>query len=75
MNKAIMYVAVAAMAICIGKKAMPEKEYHSDILLKNVEALANNENGTPMFCLGSGNVCCPDTKDKVEYMIRPFNLE
>lgn len=45
-----------------------------DLLLKNVEALAWGEGGYSR-CLGLGDVDCPFSKTKVEYVMSGYSLE
>lgn len=52
-----------------------EESELNDLLLKNVEALADNEYDSTVSCLGRGSVDCPHTKVKVEYVMGGYNLE
>ena len=51
------------------------KDELSNLLLKNVEALADSESGPAVNCLSSGSVDCPHTKVKVKYVIEDYSLE
>ncbi|WP_373175473.1 NVEALA domain-containing protein [Bacteroides eggerthii] len=52
-----------------------EKSELSDLLLKNVEALADNEYDSTVSCLGRGSVDCPHTNVKVKYVMGGYSLE
>lgn len=52
-----------------------EKTELSDLLLKNVEALADNECVSKVYCWGSGSVDCPIADAKVEYVMEGYSLE
>ena len=46
----------------------------NDVLLENVEALANFENKLPMYCEGSGSVRCPGNGVWVNAVYEGYSL-
>lgn len=69
----ISLCAVSAItAFCSQKSSDKQMD---DLLLKNVEALAWGEGGGYSHCLGLGDVDCPFSKTKVEYVMSGYNLE
>lgn len=46
-----------------------------ELLLENVEALASEEVGGPVDCLGIGEVDCPRAHEKVKYVMSGYSLE
>lgn len=69
----ISLCAVSAItAFCSQKSSDKQMD---DLLLKNVEALAWGEGGGYTKCLGLGDVDCPFSKTKVEYVMSGYSLE
>lgn len=46
----------------------------SNVLLQNVEALANGETPSQTACIGSGSVDCPIMSDKVKYVSQGYSF-
>lgn len=68
----ISLCAVSAItAFCSQKSSGKQMD---DLLLKNVEALAWGEGGYS-HCLGLGDVDCPYSETKVEYVMSGYSLE
>lgn len=74
MKKLGMWAVVALVAFLVGKSAKPENKPVNDVVVKNVEALADVvESGSIVSCYGSGKVDC--LGDKVYYKLyEPNNL-
>ena len=69
MKKLGMWAVVALVAFLVGKSAKPENKPVNDVVVKNVEALADVvESGSIVSCYGSGKVDC--LGDKVYYKWR-----
>lgn len=66
-----LLIVVTATYFCVNS----EKAELSDLLLKNVEALADNEYDSTTSCLGSGSVDCPFINVKVKYVMGGYSLE
>lgn len=66
-----LLMVVTAIYFCVNS----EKTELSDLLLKNVEALADNEYDSAVHCFGNGSVDCPHTNVKVEYVMGGYSLE
>ena len=66
-----LLMVVTATYFCVN----PEKTELSDLLLKNVEALADNEYDSPTRCYGSGSVDCPYSEHNVKYVVGGYSLE
>lgn len=72
MKKIILVFAVIILAVlAIGKNS--NKEVMDELLLDNVEALADGEYDGE-WCIGIGNLSC-DTGEKVEYIVTNISLE
>lgn len=67
----LVFVVVLIAVLAIGKNS--NKEMVGEILLDNVEALANGEYAGES-CFGGGNVTC-HTGEKVEFIIKNYSLE
>lgn len=46
-----------------------------DIILNNIEALADNEYSQYIFCKGEGDEECPKTNKKVELVVKLLSSE
>ena len=76
MQKLIFILIVSALAIWIGNKAKNTPIAMNDVVLENIEALVNGENGLPVICTSSGNYICPNFGENVGeiyigYSLRP----
>ena len=77
MQKVFLVLFVGALGIFIGFRTMKTPAITNDLLLENVEALADMENsGSDMsvMCLMSGESKCPDGGVKVKYVIEGLSL-
>lgn len=52
-----------------------EKEGLDNLLLENIEALADEEYDDTAKCYGRGSVDCPYTDVKVRYVMEGYSLE
>ena len=76
MQKMFFILIVSALAIWIGNKAKNTPIAMNDVVLENIEALADGENGLPVLCRASGNYICPNFGENVGeiyigYSLRP----
>jgi len=60
-------------AWAVSEQNQPKQE-PDELLLRNIEALANNEDGKSYACFGSGEVKCPNTGVKVKHYNDYFSL-
>ena len=63
MNKNILKVVLSAAVVAVAGYGMYEnqlKENLSDVMLENVEALANGEYEQGVICYGRGQLDCPN---------------
>jgi len=60
MQKVFLILGVCVLGVFICLQSVNEQAVVKDVVLENVEALANVENRLPMNCIGSGEVKCPD---------------
>ena len=76
MKKNIMYAtAIIIVATILAIKAERTKPM-SDIVLANVEALADNEGSeNQYYCYGTGSVRCPYSGKLVAGYIKRYNLK
>ena len=67
-----LYLSVLIAALAIGgwslRKSQMAETITSDLLLNNVEAIAGGESGGSSRCVGSGNITCPATGEKVDWV-------
>ena len=74
MKKLGMWAVVALAGFLIGKSAGLEVKPMSDVVVKNVEALASATESEEYYdCYGSGKVDCLG-KEKVEYAWKGYGL-
>ncbi len=76
MQKFFLILFVVALAVLVGHKTMKSSIVMDDVILKNMEALADGENGLPVLCRASGNYICPNFGENVGeiyigYSLRP----
>lgn len=69
----MLLVAITGIVMVISglfRATLSQEEQISNLVLDNIEALANGEGTTTAFCYGEGSVLCPDgTKaEVVEYL-------
>ena len=58
MQKVFLILFVGVLGIWVSRQTQ-DTPMMNDVLLENVEALANFENKLPMYCEGFGGVKCP----------------
>lgn len=57
------------------QQGMDSENVFSDLVLENIEALAEGESEDGVYhCYGSGDIDCPRTDHKVVYVFGPFDL-
>lgn len=71
--KVILPVAAVAASILFFNTEKPSS-HMSDLLLQNVEALAENEKPVNVECGGTGSVDCPINGVKVKYVFQKLSL-
>lgn len=74
MKKVYLLFMVALVAAVILGKVSYQEEVTDELLLSNIEALAAYEGPSSRYCVGSGNVKCPDGT-KAKYVVRLYDLE
>lgn len=74
MQKLVFILIVSALAIWVGNKAAKTPIAMNDVILKNIDALADGESGTRITCDWSGNLSCPNTGDKVGAVYEGYSL-
>lgn len=72
--KALLFLILVVLCVCFGSQQGNElKSLEMDqLLLNNVEALANDE-GVNYFCYGEGDIECYGVK--VEFKVEGLNLD
>lgn len=73
MQKVFLVLFVGALGIFIGFRTMKTPAITNDLLLENVEALAEYENSLPIICDGSGSFSCPLNGEKYGYVYKRKN--
>lgn len=74
MKKLGLLFVVALATIAISEKMSQHGEVANELVMSNIEALATIEDVQYGYCVGSGEVDCPDGT-KAEYVIGVYNLE
>lgn len=67
MKTRLIFFSVALIICGLGYFQQRNREARSELLLSNIEALANDEN-VNADCIGIGSVDCPINSDKVLYV-------
>lgn len=74
-RKTVLCAAIAALVAAAFLQANASKETLDSLMMQNVEALADNENGSSVFCQGYGSVHCPTTNHYVKVIYSGFSLD
>ena len=74
MKKVILILFVGVLGTIIGYQSMKTPVVTNDLILENVEALANEENKLPIDCYVSGSCICPIDGARVKYVIEGYGL-
>ena len=80
MQKVLWVIGVCALGAFVSWKSVKSNPRVDELLLKNVEALANLEDiykppTPPTLCDGTGNLTCPKIGVKVEYVVQGYSLQ
>ena len=71
-KKIITIFLMISVLLCFVWLKIKNDPVKTDLALSNIEALAQNESGENIICLGTGTLDCPSPHHKV-YYIRIFN--
>ena len=74
MQKVFLVLFVGVLGAYIGLQVQRVPTVMNDVLLKNVEALADTENSLPINCRGDGEVVCPGINRKCAYVFLGYSL-
>ena len=74
MQKVFLVLFVGVLGAYIGLQVQRVPTVMNDVLLKNVEALADTENSLPINCRGDGEVVCPGINRKCAYVFIGYSL-
>lgn len=75
MQKFFLVLFVGMLGVFIGNQAMKTSTVDSDVLLANVEALANMETSLPTVCWDQGSCTCPNNGAKVAVVYEGYSLD
>lgn len=75
MQKVFLILFVGVLGSIIGQQVQGVSVEIDDVLLENVEALANMEVEGPINCRFSGDLTCPGSGDKVKIVYVGYRLE
>jgi len=67
----ILFVGILGISVCRQIQNTPNV---NDVLLENVEALAQSEISEPMSCQGDGDVICPINNKNCAYVFLGYSL-
>ena len=73
MQKVFLILFVGVLGIWVSQQTL-KTSVVDDVLLENVEALANGEVFTPILCRFSGDYVCPDNNDRVAIIYQGYSL-
>lgn len=71
----VAVICLCAVVAIITLSSQKRGKQMDDLLLKNIEALALGEGGGLSRCFGLGDVDCPFSTTKVEYVMSGYSLE
>lgn len=74
MQKVFLILFVGILAVFVGHKAMKSSIVMDDVVLKNMEALADGESGGYIICNWSGDYICPNTGKNVGAVYQGYSL-
>ena len=78
MRHKILFMAAlaAAAAIAFVCHSRADQQPASDeIMLRNIEALADDEDDSHVYCAGVGCLDCPKSTTKVKYIINSYSVK
>ena len=78
MKKRFFFMAtlVAAAAIAFVHHSRANQQLVSDeVMLRNIEALASDEDDSKLYCIGIGCLDCPKSEKKVKYVINSYSIK
>ena len=73
MQKFLLILFVGVLVVFVSQQT-EEVLIMNDVLLENVEALANSENSLPYYCSDSGDVLCPGDGSRVDAVYEGYSL-
>ena len=74
MQKFFLVLFVGMLGVFIGNQAMKTSTVDNDVLLANVEALANMETSLPTVCWDEDHCTCPNNGGKYGYIYEGYSL-
>ena len=74
MQKIFLVLFVGVLGVFIGQQVQGTPIVMNDVLLENVEALADTENSVPINCRGDGEITCPIDNRKCAYVFKGYSL-
>lgn len=75
MQKIYLFLLVGILGTFIGEQVQGMSAKIDDVLLENVEALANMEVEGPINCRFSGDLTCPGIGEKFKIVYQGYSLE
>ena len=67
-----LFIMLAA-SIVVGNSSVQREEPVDALFLENVEALADGEYGTHIYCIAFGTLDCPLNGSKVKYIMEEYS--
>lgn len=74
MQKIFLVLFVGVLGVFIGQQVQGTPIVMNDVLLENVEALADTENSVPINCRGDGEITCPIDNRKCAFVFKGYSL-
>lgn len=74
MRKIILILFGGILGVWVANQTKDTSTVTNDVVLENVEALANTESSEPIHCMGEGNVTCPMSNKKFAYVFIGYSL-
>ena len=77
MRHKILFMAAlaAAAAIAFAYHSRAEQPASDEVMLRNIEALADDEDDSHIHCAGIGCLDCPESATKVKYLINSYSVK
>lgn len=74
MQKFFYVLLIGVLSVFIYRQSVNASNITDDVLLENVEALANMENTIPVVCWDEGDCTCPNNGKKYKYIFEGYSL-
>lgn len=74
MQKVFLFLFVGVLGVLVGHQVQRTSTIVNDVLMENVEALADAEAVGPITCWRTGDLTCPNYGEKVGSVYKGYSL-